>query len=409
VPQELLPFIGLYGRVLLQMGTETLDFVKLTQRIGYSTGGITTALLTSTIRETTQSALWFFLRGKVVNTQAPELLAIMKDVLLMARLDYRERFKQIVYEEKARIEGGLIPGGHRVVNRRLCARFSEADWVAEQTSGVDYLHFLHSLMDEIENDWPRVVTHLEAVRKALISRASLVVNVTLDEANWKNFYPQLAEFLHALPVSYTPRITINRNRPAINEGLIIPTQVNYVAKGTNLYAQGYKLHGSIHVIRHYLENTWLWEKVRVQGGAYGGMSAFDQTSGIFTYFSYRDPNLLATLDNYDQTANFLRNLELSKSELTKTIVGTISGLDAYQLPDAKGYTSMVRYLTNFPDEVRQHIRDEVLGTTANDFQAFAELLAGVAEQGEVVVLGSAEAIEKANLERAGFLEMMKVL
>jgi hypothetical protein len=139
------------------------------------------------------------------------------------------------------------------------------------------------------------------------------------------------------------------------------------------------------------------------------MSAFDQTSGIFTYFSYRDPNLLATLGNYDQTANFLRHLELSQSELTKSIIGTISELEPYQLPDAKGYTSMVRYLTNQTDEFRQHVRDEVLGTTPKDFQAFAEPLARVAKHGEVVVLGSAEAIEKANQEQAGFLEVRKVM
>ena len=123
VSQELLPFIGLYGRVLLQMGTETQDYVKLTQRIGRSTGGITSALLTSTIRETTQSTLWFFLRGKAVTSQAAEMLAILKDVLLTARHDNRERFKQIVFEEKARLEAELVPGGHIVVNRRLRARF----------------------------------------------------------------------------------------------------------------------------------------------------------------------------------------------------------------------------------------------------------------------------------------------
>ena len=124
VSQELLPFLGLYGRVLLQMGTETQDYVKLTQRIGRSTGGITSALFTSTIRETTQSTLLLFLRGKAVISQAAEMLAILKEVLLTARHDNRERFKQIVLEEKARLEAGLVPGGHIVVNRRLRSRIS---------------------------------------------------------------------------------------------------------------------------------------------------------------------------------------------------------------------------------------------------------------------------------------------
>jgi hypothetical protein len=413
LPQDLLPFMGLFGRVLLQSGTAAQDFVKLTQRIGQSTGGITSTLLTSTVRETAQSALWFFLRGKAVVSQTPELLAILRDVLLTANLDHRERFQQIVLEEKAQLESGLIPGGHIVVNRRLRSHFCEADWVAEQTSGVDYHHFLKTLQAEIESDWPGVAQRLEQVRQSLINRTSLIANITLDEANWKSFEPNLIAFLDQIPARLVPsrRAGPVFEPPAVasNEGLTIPAQVNYVAKGANLYALGYEPHGSIHVIRNYLGTTWLWEKVRVQGGAYGGFSVFDPTSGTFTYLSYRDPNLLETLENYDHTVGFLRSLKLSPSELTKTIIGTIGELDAYQLPDAKGYTSMVRYLTNYPDDVRQRVREEVLGTTEQDFEAFAEVLSRVAEKGEVVVLGSAGAIEKANQDRPGLLSVRKVL
>ena len=35
------------------------------------------------------------------------------------------------------------------------------------------------------------------------------------------------------------------------------------------------------------------------GGAYGGFCDFDNHSGMFTYSSYRDPNLLKTVDVYD--------------------------------------------------------------------------------------------------------------
>ena len=194
-----------------------------------------------------------------------------------------------------------------------------------------------------------------------------------------------------------------------HEGLTIPAQVNYVGKGANLYQLGYEPHGSVNVIRNYLGTTWLWDKIRVQGGAYGGFSTFDMTSGAFAYLSYRDPNLLASLDNYDSTPTFLRNLDLNESELTKTIIGTIGEMDAYLLPDAKGWTSMVRHLTHYTDDERQRIRDEVLGASVADFKRFAEILAAVAEKGEIVVLGSADAIEKANKERAGLLDVKKVM
>jgi len=409
LPADLLPFVGLFGRVLLQMGTQTQDYVALTQRIGKSTGGIHSSTLASTVRETTNSALYFFLRGKAIASQAGELLAILKDVLLTAKLDNRERFKQIVLEDKARSEAGLIPGGHRVVNARLRARFNEADWVAEQINGLDNLFFVRQLAEEIEKDWPSVLGKLETLRRLLINRASMIANVTLDAAAWDTFHPQLASLIEALPSFQTSPI---KWLPAVstkNEGLTIPAQVNYVGKGANLYKLGYEPDGSLNVINNYLGTTWLWEKVRVQGGAYGGFSQFDPTSGSFTFLSYRDPNILPTLENYDNTVKFLRDLELSEAELTKSIIGTVGELDAYLLPDAKGWTSMVRHLTNYTDDKRQQIRDEVLGATAKDFKEFANILERLNTSGEVVVLGSAEAIDKANKERDGLLDVKKVM
>ncbi|MEW5827910.1 MAG: insulinase family protein [Chloroflexota bacterium] len=410
LPADLLPFMGLFGRALLQMGTATQDYVQLTQRIGRETGGIGSGTLTSTIRESSDSALWFFLSGKAVTSQAGELLAILKDVLLTANLDNRERFKQIALEEKAGAESGLIPGGHAVVNRRLRARFSEADWVAEQINGLDNLFFVRKLVEEIEKDWPAVLEKLETVRRLLINRKAMIVNVTLDADSFAAFSPQLATFIDALPArEFEPSAFIRESVIKSAEGLTIPAQVNYVGKGANLFKLGYEPHGSINVIHNYLGTTWLWEKVRVQGGAYGGMSAFDPNSGVWTYLSYRDPNLLSTLDNYDATAKFLRDLDLSREELAKSIIGTIGDFDAYLLPDAKGYTSMVRYLTHYTDEERQRIREEVLGTTVADFKSFARVLEEVARQGEVVVMGSAEAIQKANKGKEGWLEVKKVL
>ncbi|PWH13366.1 MAG: peptidase M16 [Anaerolineae bacterium] len=410
---DLLPFIGLMGRLLLQMGTETQDYVTLTQRIGKHTGGIRSGLLTSTIRESRNPALYFFLRSKATLEKATELFAILRDVLLTARLNNRERFKQIVLEEKANAEASLIPGGHLVVKNRLAARFSLADWANEQISGLENLFFLRRLAEQIENDWEAVLAKLEQTRDVLINRAGMVVNITTDADSYRTIAPEIENLLASLPAH---PFSTSTEQPAnqtpgklVNEGLTIPAQVNYVGKGANLYDLGYEPHGSAHVIRNYLGTTWLWDKIRVQGGAYGGFSTFDMTSGFFAYLSYRDPNLLATLQNYDSTPNFLRTLELDQSELTKTIIGTIGELDTYLLPDAKGWMSMVRYLTNYTDEERQRIRDEVLGTTLADFHRFADVLEQVAQQGEVVVLGAAEAIHKANLEREGFLEVKKVM
>ena len=82
LPQDLLPYVPLFGRALLEMGTESEDFVRLSQRIGRATGGIRPVTYTSAIRGQRQSTAWLFLRGKATTAQAGELLSILRDVLL---------------------------------------------------------------------------------------------------------------------------------------------------------------------------------------------------------------------------------------------------------------------------------------------------------------------------------------
>jgi Zn-dependent M16 (insulinase) family peptidase len=146
----------------------------------------------------------------------------------------------------------------------------------------------------------------------------------------------------------------------------------------------------------------------VQGGAYGAYVIFDDRSGVFTFISYRDPNIAATIDNFDKAGAFLKGLDgsrLSENELTKAIIKAIGDMDSYQLPDAKGYTSMMRYLTHRTEEMRQKTREEILSTNGEDFIAFGEVLDRVAQSNAVTVLGSQNAIEAANIG----LEVTKVL
>ncbi len=408
LPKELLPFTEIFARGLLETGTDKEDYVKLSQRIGKSTGGIHSTAVTTSTFDSRESVTKLFLRGKATAARAPELLNILKDVLLSADFDNKERLKQIVLEEKAGLESGLVPGGHIFVNQRLRAQFGESGWAKDQMSGIGYLFALRELATDIDKKWKSVLKKLEAIRAALINRNALLCNVTVDSANWNMFKPQLESFLSALPVKAFKPVSFNVQPEPRKEGLAVPAQVNYVGKGANLYDLGYEYDGSAEVIVGYLALAYLHDKVRVQGGAYGAFSVFDNASGVFTYLSYRDPNVATTLDSYDKAAAFLKGLDasrLSDNELTKAIIAAIGDLDAYQLPDAKGYTSMIRYLTHRTEELRQRIRDQVLSTNGEDFIAFGEVLEKVARSNAVTVLGSQSGIESANVG----LEITKVL
>ncbi len=409
LPTNLLTYMRLFSRSLLEMGTREEDFVSLLQRIGRETGGINHSLYTSDQLNHDEAFAYLFIRSKVMNTQTASLFAILKDIIFKPKFDDKERFRQILLEEKSGMEAGLIPSGHRVINNRLKSHFSESAWATEKFSGLDYLFFIRDLVNNLDEKWESVKLHFESIRNKLFNAPNMVANITIDRQNWDIIKPELKTFLKEFPVTVNSIENWGRNLDSFNEGFSLPTQVNYVGKGANIYQLGYKYHGSINVITSYMRNTWLWEKVRVQGGAYGGFSTFDRLSGIFTFLSYRDPNLMSTLDYYDQAAEFLKNLDVDQSELIKGIIGAIGEIDAYQLPDAKGFTAMIRYLLNIPDAERQLIRDQILETNSYHFKDFSNVLKQLAEKGLIVVLGSSAALESANQANNDFLKISKVL
>ena len=408
MPQEHIPLIDIFARALLETGTETEGYVQLLQRIGKSTGGIHGSALSLTTLKSRESRAFLMMSAKSTMSQSAELMDILKDILLTAKLDNRERLKQIVLEEKAGLESSLAPGGTRYVNRRLRAQFGGAGWINDQTKGIGYLFALRELANDIDKSWKKVLKKFEEIRATLINSKTLLCNVTLDSENWQTFKPYLENFISALPSKDVALKDFELHPSIQKEGLAIPAQVNYVGKGANLYDVGYEFDGSAEVVVPYLRMAYLWEKIRVQGGAYGAYALFDENTGVFSFLSYRVPNVSSTIDNYDKAAAFLKGLDgsrLSENELKKAIIAAIGDLDAYQLPDAKGYTSMMRYLSGRTDEMRQKIRDQVLSTNGEDFIAFGETLEKVAQSDAVVAMGSQAALEGANVG----LKVVKVL
>ena len=158
-----------------------------------------------------------------------------------------------------------------------------------------------------------------------------------------------------------------------NEAFVVPSQVNYVTKGGKLDVSEAASLGAWSVVSRYLRNTWLWDEVRVVGGAYGGFCSFDSATETFQYASYRDPNLKSTLNAFEKSADFLRLARIDTNEVTKGIIGTISDMDTPRTPAARGHADMVHYLVGEKNENRQVWRDQVLSTTQQTL-LFAETL-----------------------------------
>ncbi|XVF67600.1 hypothetical protein PTKIN_Ptkin10aG0134200 [Pterospermum kingtungense] len=408
--QELLPLVPLFCQSLLEMGTKDLTFVQLNQLIGRKTGGISVYPFTSAIRGKVEPCSHIIVRGKSMAGRADDLFNLINCVLQEVQFTDQQRFKQFVSQSKARMENRLRGSGHGIAATRIDAKLNVAGWISEQMGGVSYLEFLQVLEKKVDNDWTGISSYLEEIRKSLLSKEGCLINMTADGKNLSNSEKFVSKFLDLLPSgSLLERASWAAQLPSHNEAILIPTQVNYVGKAANLYDSGYNFNGSAYVISKHISNTWLWDRVRVSGGAYGGFCNFDTHSGVFTFLSYRDPNLLRTLDIYDGTGDFLRELEMDDDTLTKAIIGTIGDVDAYQLPDAKGRSSLVRYLLGITEEERQRRREEILSTSLKDFKEFADAIDAVKDKGVAVAVASPDDVETANKERSNFFQVKKAL
>ncbi|XP_057733063.1 presequence protease 1, chloroplastic/mitochondrial-like [Arachis stenosperma] len=408
--RELLPLVPLFCQSLLEMGTKDLTFVQLNQLIGRKTGGISVYPFTSSVRGKDDPSSHMIVRGKAMAGRAEDLYDLINTILQDVQFEDQQRFKQFVSQSRARMENRLRGSGHGIAAARMDAKLNTAGWMSEKMGGLSYLEFLRTLEERVDQDWVNISSSLEEIRKSVFSKQGCLINITADGKNLANTEKAVGKFVDLLPTR-SPITTTNWSAtlPLTNEAIVIPTQVNYVGKAANIYDSGYKLSGSAYVISKYISNTWLWDRVRVSGGAYGGFCDFDTHSGVFSFLSYRDPNLLKTLDVYDGTGDFLRELEMDNDTLTKAIIGTIGDVDSYQLPDAKGYSSMLRYLLGITEEERQRRREEILSTSLKDFKEFVDAMEAVKDKGVTVAVASPEDVDAANKERFNFFQVKKAL
>src|SRR5688572_10534627 len=236
---RLLPLLSIFTRALTQTGTAKEDFVSLSQRIGRSTGGIGANATVVTKRARSGTAAWLFIRGKAVPDKTGELFAILSDVITTARLDNRERIRQMVLEAKAGFESRLAGMGNGIVSMRLRAQLNESDWAGEQMSGITHYFYMKELARRIDEDWASVEADLEQIRREILHRGEMVANVTADGTAIDALRPQLAAFLFGLPAGNPGGTGWGFAASAGSEGLTFPGQVNYVAKGANLIDLGY--------------------------------------------------------------------------------------------------------------------------------------------------------------------------
>ena len=151
--------------------------------------------------------------------------------------------------------------------------------------------------------------------------------------------------------------------------------------------------GALQILKVILSYDYLWQNIRVKGGAYGCMSNFNRI-GEGYLISYRDPNLEKTMEIYEGVVDYLENFNVDDRDMNKFIIGTISNIDRPMNPAAKGSRSMNLYMNHVTEEMIREEREQILTAGQSDIRALSKVLRAMLDAEQICVIGSEEKIEE---------------
>lgn len=394
VSEEQLPWLALLKELFGKIDTEKYGYEALVNEVNIQTGDIHFETNVISDKDSDDiSATKFSVKAKILQDKLSGAFDLIHEILYNSKFNNKERIKAIVKEIKSRIEIAFNQNGQSVAVRRVGSYFSESAAYKERLRGLTFYHFIRDLDQNFEQRYNAAVEALQTLAKGLFSKDRLIISLTGDQDLFNAARAQFEKFGIGLDARATAPAQPVSFIPTHNEGLMTSSKIQYAAKGANFKKLGFDYTGQLLVLKQVLTLDYLWNKVRVMGGAYGcGVSA--ESSGNFIFWSYRDPNLRETLKIYDEASRFAASFKADPFTMTKYIIGTISNLDSPLTPSSKGELSDERYFAHVAEKDVQRIREEVLATKPADIQKFAELLKAVTDQNHVCVFGSESKIKE---------------
>lgn len=388
VKEELIPYLSLLSMVLGKVSTKNYDYEDLTKEINIYTGGI--GYSPQIFGENNSSREFhpkFIVKSKVLVNNLEKLILLLKDIINHTRFDEKKRLKEIIQETKSRMEMTMFQRGHIVVANHVCSYFSPMSRYEDILGGLEFYNFICELEKGFEDRIEDIIIKLEEVSSEVFNKRNLIINLTCEEKDYDIFQRKVDELISELKDKEVTKVKYKFDLETRNEGLMTSSKVQYVAKAYNYMELGYKYTGKLLVLKAIANYEYLWNQVRVQGGAYGSFASFQKNGNAF-FTSYRDPNLKRTVEVYNNAAEYFKNFKADSRQMTKYIIGTISDLDFPLSPSMKGERAAEYNIKHITYEDLQREREEILNTKEEDIVSFAGLIHSVMDKDNICVMGN---------------------
>ena len=370
VPQELLPYTGLLTELLGKLDTDKYSYLELPTIKNRYFGGL--SFHNTTIgKEKNDYRSFIVVKMKLLKEDLADCLSVVQNILLNTNFDMLENIRKIIKSAKIKGEYELQNNTHYYSIFYSGSNLFPALHIDDLTSGIRYFRFLTEIDTKLDEDATSIIENLKKVAKMIFNYQNMEAAVGCENEDFPTFKNEIAKFhmpeKYFVPQNYKFDLYPQKNAFTNTNGIV------YNITSFNFKEHNIAYHGKFNVLHTIINLEYLWNKIRVQGGAYGCGCKFLQ-SGFSYFYSYRDPNLTETYDVYHSLAKEIAEFEADDREMTKYILGTINELDQPKTNMDKLNAAINKFYKNISDESVIRQRQEILQTTAQDIRDCYELL-----------------------------------
>lgn len=372
---NLLPF---YSSCLTELGCGDKDYLKMQAQQSSVSGGI--SAFSSILAKTDDVQAikgYFLLLGKALNRNNHKLAELMCETMHAVRFDEHARIKELISQKRARREQSVTGSGHTLAMTAASSGMSPVAALSHRFSGLEGIRFLKKMDDaNIGSEGDKAICDLAAkfseLHEKLISSPRQYM-ITAEEEKLESLVDEFEAVWKPVSVnsSFKP-FSLDKHEQQVRQMWVTNTQVNFCSRAYKTVPMEHEDSAALSVLGGFLRNGFLHTAIREQGGAYGGGAGHDASISAFRFYSYRDPRLEETLDDFDGSIEWMLNHNHEWRQVEEAILGVIGAMDKPSSPAGEARHAFHNSLHDRTNEKLQTMRQRVLAVTLDDIKRVTE-------------------------------------
>ncbi len=327
-------------------------------------------------------------RAAVLRENLSHAEELLIEILTRTKFDDKALIREVLTQIDEEDKRLAVSTGHKLAIYAARSHYSSRDAAAEAVNGITFMNYIRDFCADFDGKIDGFTGFARDLIGRTVVRQGAIVSVTATEpADVCGFTGMLGDGT-ARPASAVYASSMPRRL-----GIQVPASVSHSVQAYDLSEAGVRAGGSLSVAANILTFAYLWNEVRVKGGAYGTSASVNRTGSMFCY-SFRDPSPAASLEVYKNAAAFLDAFSSAEGmDLSGFIISTIASTEPLLSPAAKGRAADDFWISGFTNEDRVRLRGEILGTTPEQLKSWCDAYKRLAADGCVCVIGPRAALD----------------